>query len=553
MMPLSAAEAAVAGPLSVELDPSWNFDNDGVVLAGGGGRATLEDLVGRGLQRLIVYLPEDSSELPDPRVHTVRTSSELWSALMLFDPPPHRIVLRRIPGGGVSPALNREIANTLQRAATNRATFASKGEAWVRHSLANMRHLGERPSVSALRGKFAKKPAVIVSPGPSLAKNIEGLRELQGRAVFIGGNRSVGPLKRAGMKADFVLASDPIDLRYQLEGGLLDDVGALLLDLVVHPRMFELEAQRYFMFTTLDAVASATFGALGEGGLLNSGGSVATTQLRLALELGCDPILFVGQDLALSGDRYYIESAPDGDTRINVSGGIGTFENSSVELKRAVQELGGISESRKATQYFVQVRGWEGQPVSTSIQFDNYRRWLEMTVAELQGARRVINCTEGGAYIQAMEHMTLAQAKAEIELSPVDVGGVLDGALEAFDSSKMKKQVERQVARMQAALSAALADVGRCESLISKLTDRAAFRNLEKCERKLRASLASVPFVTAWDSAAIEAARRTSANAASLEDNVRASRALYGVVKDSALKTRPILAETSRYLRGGGA
>ncbi|HKO90360.1 MAG TPA: 6-hydroxymethylpterin diphosphokinase MptE-like protein [Polyangiaceae bacterium] len=554
MLPSSAAQAAASEPLQVSLSPSWNYEHDVVVLAGGGGEATVEHLLQRGVRRVVVYLTPESHASPDSRVRTVRSSDELWETLMTFDPPPYSVVLRRVPGGGVSGELNQELARLLQKAASNRATFAAKGEVWVRHSLRNMRYLAERPSIAALHGKFAKKPCVIVSPGPSLAKNIALLPALKGKALLIAGNRSVAPLKQIGVAPDLVVVADPIDLRYQLQGNALEGAGALLLDLVVHPGMFELEARRHFLYTAVHEVAATTSGALGSAGLLQSGGSVATTAFRLALELGCDPILFVGQDLALSGDQYYVPSAPDGATRISVNNGIGVFQNSSSELKRAVQELGGVAESRQATQHFVQVRGWDGQRVYTSVQFDNYRRWLEATTAALESRVRVLNCTEGGAYIQAMEHLPLADALNGLELGPLDVDGVLDQAYSSFQGSRTKKQVERQVTRMQHALNEALSEVARCETLVARLeSDASAFKSLEKCETKLRAALAQAPFVTAWASTAVEAARRTCANATSLADNVRATRALYAVVKDSAHATRPILAETLRHVKRQGS
>jgi len=551
MLPSSAANAADSGPLQVKLSPSWNLEHDVVVLAGAGAQSTVESLLERGVRRIVVYLTPESGDSPDQRVRTVRSSDELWTTLVTFDPPPYSIVLRRVPGGGVSPELHQELARLLQKSASNRATFAAKGEVWVRHSLRNMRYLAERPSVASLTGAFANKPCVIVSPGPSLAKNSALLPALKGQALIIAGNRSVAPLKQLGIAPDLVVVADPIDLRYQLQGDLLDGAGALLLDLVVHPGMFELQARRHFLYTAVHEIFNTTSDALGKGGLLPSGGSVATTAFRVALELGCNPIVFVGQDLALSGDQYYVSSAPDGATRISVNNGIGVFENSSAELRRAVQELGGTPESRQLTQHFIQVPGWHGEPVFTSVQFDNYRRWLEATTAALESKVRVLNCTEGGAYIQNMEHLPLAEALSGLSLGPLDVDGVLDQALSTFQGPKTRKQVEHQVTRMQLALNEALSEVARCETLVGRLqTDPSAFKSLDKCEKKLRAALAQAPFVTAWASTAVEAAQRTCANARSLEDTVHATRALYAVVKDSAQATRPILAETLRHIKG---
>ncbi len=550
-----AEEAAASEPLKIDFGPGWDLGLDALVLAGEGARLTLDHLLAQGHHRLLVYLPESSTERPDPRVHTVRSQSELWLGLLSLTPAPRNVILRRVPGGGISSELHRALGNTIQELAFNRATAAEKGETWVRNCLRNMRHLAARPAIGVLKGAFAGRPCVIVSAGPSLSKNIEQLRELAGRALIIAGNRSVAPLRHAGIAPDLVVVADPIDLRYQLGNGQLDGAGALVLDLVVHPGMYELEARRHFTYTSVQEVHATTFGALGQPGLLRAGGSVATTSLALALELGCDPVLFVGQDLAITGDRYYVETALDGAARVSVRDGLGTFENLSNDLINAVRELhGGVAESRRPVQSFLQVPGWDGQPVYTSLQFDRYRRWLENRAAELGGAVRVINCTEGGAFIQNMEHMTLAQAAAGLAATPLDAGAVLDVALATFNGRKHGKLLEAQIVRMQKALNSAEAEVTRCETLASQLrTKPVAFKQLDKEEKKLRASLAQVPFVSAWSGMEIEAAQRCCANATSLEDTVSASRALYAIVRKSAQAARPLLAETLQHVRRSGA
>lgn len=553
---LSIAEGAPATePLHIDFDPAWDLGLDVVVLAGEDARSTLDHLWEQGHRRIIVFLPASSTERPDARVRTVCSDAELWTALLSLSPAPRNVILRRVPGGGISTDLHQALGDTIKGLAFNRATTAEKGETWVRNCLRNMRHLAQRPSVASLRNAFAKRPCVIVSAGPSLSKNIAGLHALAPSALIIAGNRSVAPLRHVGIAPHLVVVADPIDLRYQLGNGQLEGAGGLVLDLVVHPGMYELEARRHFTYTSVLDVHSTTFGALGQQALLRAGGSVATTSLALALELGCDPILFVGQDLAITGDRYYVETAHDGAARVSVNGGLGTFEGLSSDLINAVRELhGGVADSRKPVQSFLRVRGWDGQPVYTSLQFDNYRRWLENRVAELAGSVRILNCTEGGAHIQNMEHLTLAQASAGLAAAPLDVDAVLDAAQATFDRRKHKKLLEAQIVRMQKALNSADAEVSRCETLAAQLRSKpVAFKQLDKEEKKLRASLAQVPFVSAWSGPEIEAAQRSCANASSLEDTITASRALYAVVRKSARAARPLLSETLQHVRGSGA
>jgi hypothetical protein len=153
-----------------------------------------------------------------------------------------------------------------------------------------------------------------------------------------------------------------------------------------------------------------------------------------------------------------------------------------------------------------------------------------------------------------MEHMTLAEAAVGLDRAPIDIAGVLDRAVATFDRRKQKRLLEAHITRMQRALNVALAEIARCETLLTQLrTKPAAFRNLDKSEKRLRAALSQAAFITAWANLDVEAAQRTCANAKSLEDTVSASRALYAIVKRSALAVRPILNETLQYVRESGS
>src|SRR5688572_11282878 len=217
-MQSTAVEASSTGPLHIDLGPAWDRQLDVIVLAGAGATPTIDHLLACGHTRIILFVPTDHWSGGDSRIRTVRSTSELWAAMISLTPAPRSVVLRRVPGGGVSSELHQDLAKTVQELAVNRATFAAKGDTWVRNSLRNMRFMVERPSIETLSQKFAKKPCVIVSAGPSLSRNIEGLRELKGRGLLRAGNSTVAPMKAAGIEPDLVIVADPIDPSNQLAG-----------------------------------------------------------------------------------------------------------------------------------------------------------------------------------------------------------------------------------------------------------------------------------------------------------------------------------------------
>ncbi len=550
MLSISASVPAPSPnePLPIYFDDDWNYDIDVVVLAGAGAGTTARALLGRGQHRIIAFLPEGASADDLPRmVSVVRSKKELWNRLLLFSPPPGTVTVRKIPGGGFSDDLHTQLADRLEKAVFNRATFIKKGETWTRHMLANYHHLATWQSVGALRGAFAGKPCLIVSPGPSLAKNIEQIKELQDRALIIASNRSVSPLCKAGIRPHLAVVADPLDLHYQLPREHLDGVGALLLEIVAHPAMFDLSPQRRLSYCGIGPAHLATFQplGLGVGSYLPSGGSVATVGFRLALELGCTTLVLAGQDLALDGDRYYVESAPDGDTRIEIVDEIGHFRNTSSELLDSLRRLGELPDQGHISQRFLEVLGWDGvSRVSTSFHFDMYRRWYETVLEELRGVE-VYNCTEGGAHIRGAKHVPLSQYVREHATAPWKPLEVMDEASrrQALPSAA---NLARQLDAMMESIEGAKAALDRCEVISAAFDRQECFAQLDEAEAALTASLRGVPYMTNLCQPRLEAAQRSAANAASLEDALAASRELYETLRDCTEYIEPLLREARR-------
>jgi hypothetical protein len=126
-------------------------------------------------------------------------------------------------------------------------------------------------------------------------------------------------VQAAGVTPDLVLTVDPQDVRYHFAG--CDVSGSCLVNAVTaHPALFELPARRFLTLSANGAIDDWMFERIGESPVVPGGGSVATSALSLALRWGCDPIVFVGLDLAFADGRYYVATSSDGDARAEVDG-----------------------------------------------------------------------------------------------------------------------------------------------------------------------------------------------------------------------------------------
>lgn len=545
-LPSSGSEPL--NPAAPRMPSSFDRARDAFVLLGDGAGSRLDELQAAGVARLVVLARNAPQNRPGVRF--ALTASDALAFLLDFDPPPDQIVVERIPDGGFLEQDARDFSDAVRHRATNRATFASSGATWVRHCFQNLSQLGNFPSLDAYQNRLQGASAIVVSPGPSLAKNIGALRTARDKALIIAGNRALKPLREAHVTPHIVVVTDALNLRYQLEGGLLDGVSLLALDVVSHPDVVQLDAHSKVFYATSDETFNSGPCAICSSGRLRSGGSVATVAYSLAAFFGAERIALVGQDLALSGSNYYIESAPDGATQIQVDpGGRGTFENSSEELRRAMAEHGAVPLGKNSVQEFVEVPAWAGGTVVTSRQFATYREWFGSEARRLAPRIHSVNCTEGGALIDGMEQSTLSEFLDSLTPDP-GLAERLSVPHEGRAKTEIRRKMLIYVERLLAALVETDAELKKCERLRKQAHQSAeALGRLDIAEKSLNRAVARVPFVVALESAEVESARREGVNARNLADSLAATGRLYRTIERAIGLSRPLLAHAKRDLK----
>jgi hypothetical protein len=316
----------------------------------------------------VFVVPGDAAVEAEEGVRLVHTSAELFQALITFPgvPPKHALVHRC---ADASRELQQEMATTLRNGLRARAmqqkTVASAGSTWLLQGLANLPAVAASPTIAGLRGAFAGLPCVLVSPGPSLSRNVHALRELSRRALVLSGTHALSALARAGVAPHFVLCADPGDLARHWAGLDLAGVGALVAGATCHPDTLAAPARRRFLFASNGALDAWLFEALGGAPGLPSGGSVACSMYSFALHLGCDRLAFVGQDLSFT-DRFYAAEGLDGDATVAPAGN-GAF----VLMKPAVATGIGTRLADGRLQFTIpqgtlRVPGWAGGSVQTT-------------------------------------------------------------------------------------------------------------------------------------------------------------------------------------------
>ncbi len=492
--PLPADADLLQVPLGVAivadamLPAAWDFERDVAVLVGDGLADVAQILVDLGQLRVIFV-----GEAPVPAsVITVRSAVELGSAMRTMTPmAPHQVALRTTVDA--DPELV-ESCSTMSRDSladlrVHQNTVATFSRTWIDQGTTNLPSIARWPTVDDVGDRFAGKPMVIVAPGPSLAKTIDQLRELQGKVVICCFSHSLKPVIAAGITPDVIVSADPQDVRYHF--ATCDTSQSFLVNAAtVHPALYELPARGMFTMAANGPIDDWLYDILGESTpALVGGGSVATSAFTLARRWKCDPIVFIGLDLSFPGGKYYVATSSDGDARADIAPD-GTMKVAGWSAGfHQMKANGGPATARERT---IELPGWGNSgTVPSSFMLGLFRRWFIDAMREVTDVS-VYNCTEGGCHIDGMEHVPFATVRDAL-LATVDARATLDAVIGSVDAN----------ARIHAAkrgLSSRVTHLRRARQLANRAIDMivsgASDRELRRVERILADTLRPVELVS---------------------------------------------------------
>jgi hypothetical protein len=510
--------------IDLALPAAWDFDTDLFMVYGDYDALIREQLRLRG-QRRILFVGDDAAHLAptdDPDTLVVTQEAQLQSGLKdLKRPYPNRLAKLDLhnqrPAGLETSDLDALILKNVLGLWTNLKTTQEFGRRWVEQGIGNVPAVVQHQSLSALDGRFQGMPAILVAPGPSLDKNIHLLREAQGKAVLLAPLQTLRRLHLAGIRPDFVLVLDPLDLTTEPYDFFKDVPDEALPDLIVglgcHPSVIR-KFKRVYFFSAGGPVDHWMEDILGEPLVQLVAPSVALSAFMLARHWRCNPIALVGQDLALQGDRQYAEDA----NLFNV-------------------------QARK----LLPLPGYHGGTVQSPSDYYLYHHQFELLardVAQRDPGLQLFNCTEGGAYIEGFEHTPLrAMIDAHVAGLSTERHAAATSSAPGMPSPGAYRAAA--VAHLQGALStidAASALAGRCLRLSQVARPGStALNRLGDEEKQLRTLARQIKGFGIVYQGEIDEAIQASAQAKNLHDNLNASRTLYRVISQGCALLRPLV------------
>lgn len=339
--------------------------------------------------------------------------SELFRAIgprvVLLSMPSARIEhapSMRLPGSqAFHDACKAHIDDLTSYARTSLNTVVLNGRRTAENITANLDHYARSLAsatsggLTSLRGRFDGKPAIIVSAGPSLRRNKHLLADLQHYAVIIAVQTTLRPLLEMGVTPDFVTSLDYHEISARFFEGLPP---SLPTHLVAEAKATRRVLERHpgpISVVGNDYADSMLRELRPELPRLPAGATVAHLAFYLAQHLGCDPILFVGQDLGFTDGLCYTPgTAYDAVWAPEVS------RFCTLEMKQWEQIVRERPILRRVPDVY-------GRAMYTEERLFTYLQQFERDFAA--APQRVIDCTEGGVLKRGAPPMPLAEAAAK--------------------------------------------------------------------------------------------------------------------------------------------
>jgi len=292
--------------------------------------------------------------------------------------------------------------NAISALRCNTGTVEGAGEIIAQNDIESLPYMIRKRGVSELKDLFKGKPAICISTGPSLEKNIHLLldKKVRDKFVILAVGQALRVLLAYDIVPDLITSVDFGIVNFSHYKGLMDSgVPLVALNRSYAPLLKNWNAPMFITVSESPGYDDSITGLIQSKGSLLQGGSVAHMNFGLALHMGCEPITIIGQDLAWEGEKTHIRLADEmGSVKRSEDGSLGwDVDDPNTVIKGETQNVGGA----------IPLMGYYGKPVHTNVGLLSFHSGFEQLFKTVP--TEVINATEGGAKIKNCKQLSLQQ------------------------------------------------------------------------------------------------------------------------------------------------
>jgi len=279
--------------------------------------------------------------------------------------------------------------------------------------------------LSMLRGK----PAIMVSAGPSLNKNMHLLEEAKKKCFVVAVGSAVKILHSNGILPHVRAAFSPYPDENVVFDGIDDFQGVPLvfsntLDFMVVKKY---DAPKFRMVMAGDPISRFVYTRSGvKHALVGGGGTIANVTFDLLCRAGCSKVILMGQDLCYTDNNLYAK---------------GSWSNPVVS-----QGAAGLLPEKDIF----------GNRVFTSKAFLGLRHDFEQAMkAYAKQGTQFLNATEGGLHLEGSQDLPLEDVLDAIT-QEVDFGTLIHKAFEQASTIESAEKVEKELDKVLDGLASIL-------------------------------------------------------------------------------------------------
>ena len=300
-----------------------------------------------------------------------------------------------------------QVQYRIKKLQANMATAKKMGHDAVVNNIINLTYVPDSYCADSFVNIFPKDmPAIIVSSGPSLEKNVHYLQDAKGHALILCVDTAVKYLLNENVVPDIIVSEDPKIALSNFDDSRIAGIpvlGSLDMNYQVLEKM---KGSKVIFASTENTYVQNLYKIANHKiNRLRSGGSVSTLSFSLCIYWGFRRIILIGQDLALTGNQMYA----------------GQKEFSVNDVEKEILEVEDVN----------------GNKIFTYSDYYSYLKWLEQEIV-MYPEVEIIDATEGGAKIRGTHIMTFRDALKQYANNSYNVTEQLYSIPSAFNKEQKK-------------------------------------------------------------------------------------------------------------------
>jgi len=288
----------------------------------------------------------------------------------------------------------------------------------------------ESPGVETLKNRFKNTPALFVNAGPSLDCALPIIKEYADKGIIFCCDTALPALIDNDITPDFVITVDPQERSAEHFENYYDCAATLIFTPTSASEIVRRYTGRKFVVLQKGHSITGSFEKLlGHKGFTHAGGSVSCIGLDLLMNMGCNPLVFVGMDYSFPGGKLY--SANIAETKKWVS-----------QVNR-LNPMESIHWHAIHGDKVITIKNKYGEDIPTYQTLYTYLRQIEQLIVEHTNVT-FYNFLSHGAHIQGADDIFLAEELAL--LLPNTVNKQIEIKQETIDAA-LKEQILETLAQ----------------------------------------------------------------------------------------------------------